>query len=76
MPCTSKAPIIPNPPKPVDWKRALKKLADAIDVDCLKGRASFCVDGICPASEICMMDVNSDENRCRRMLTKWARENF
>lgn len=59
----------PTEPKPpTDWKRAFKKLSDEIegDWDCLR----------CPAFDICRDDKNSDENRCRRCLGKWARRNF
>jgi len=61
-------PKTDTPKPPTDWKKALKKLADALDK-----KSDYCLQMDCPAADICDQDRNSDENRCRRCIVKWAR---
>lgn len=63
----------------VNWKKAVKVLADAIDAYNQEHRyyrdgATFCDK--CPAERICNEDSNSEEGRCRRVINKWARKSI
>lgn len=60
-------------PDPTDWKKALKKLADALD-EFTDEDPAFCY--ACPARCECNYDENSDDHRCRRVILKWSRGKF
>jgi hypothetical protein len=58
----------PKTARVFDWEKAFKRLSDAVDNECLCGH--------CPALKLCNEDHNSNTNRCRRVLRKWAKANY
>lgn len=62
-------------PKPLtNWRKAFRALSDVIEDLTNEFPSTFC--NRCPALSTCREDHNSDENRCRRVLGKWAGQNY